>query len=558
MNDKNRVSFLVKYSTLITMVLTGLTIVSQDNNYWNQMPGSRSALLGGAVVGGVRDNSAIFYNPGALSFIDSSSISITANSFQYETAKVINGGGTGVDYLSKQFQTIPLVSVSSTFKIKRFPKSTLGIMVFTKNQTSNVFSKRVDDSLSKDILGTYDECYYYSKNPKIGYIGDFNMRTGLNETWIGFGYSHKLNKYFSLGLTPFVAYRTQYYSKSFVSRVMLDKYSNYAQGQVTSEGYSDISNIASSSIRLLGKFGLSIDLGNLKIGSSFTSSSYNLGGKALISRDITYNGGLADPYSSIQPFFGPPKDTVIYAYMYNLNDKQEVIKTTFKSPASLALGLEYRLKNTTFAFSGEYFWKVDPYNFITPDSNNFYRSGNIAPSASSPTTINSAKSNKYLKIIEANRAVFNYGFAIEQSLSSTVISYLNSIKLKNLNLEGITICLSYRTDKTSFKKNSNDFWVYKYGYGDTTYTVGQRMSFSENDIHHLNFGLTFQRQKSDLHIGFLYSYGTNNQFEALNNISDPKDNVISNNLGAVPNFSNNAEYVYKSYSILLGYTYHLK
>lgn len=270
--------------------------------------------------------------------MDSSSISIAANSFQYETAKVVDGGGTGVDYTSKQFQTIPLVSISSTFKFKWLKNSTFGFMVFTKNQTSNVFSKRVDDSLSKGILGTYDECYYFSKNPKIGYIGDFNMRTGLNESWIGLAYSYKLNKFISFGITPFVAYRTQYYSKSFVSRVILDKYSNYAQGQVTSEGYSDISNISSTSLRGLAKFGANFDFGKLKCGFSLTSKSINIGGKSSISRDITYNGGVVDPYSSIKPFFGPKKDTVVFAYMYNLNDKQEGLTTNYKSPFSLAAG----------------------------------------------------------------------------------------------------------------------------------------------------------------------------------------------------------------------------
>lgn len=525
---------------------------SQDNNYWNQMPGSRSALLGGAVVGSVRDNSAIFYNPGALGFVDSSSISIAANSFQFERANIENGGGKGVDFTSKKIQTVPLVSISTSFKFKPNSKSTFGFIVFTKNQTSNSFSNRVDDLLDTNILSGN---YYISKNPKIGYIGDFNMHTGLTETWIGACYSYKINKAISFGASPFISYRTQLFSKSFVSRVILDKTSNFSQAQITSESYSDISNISSSNLRALGKFGVSVDLNKLKFGIVLTTKSLNLGGTTLISRDISYSGGQADPYF-INQFDN--SDTSAVPYMFNLNDRQQGLKTTYKSPLSLAAGIENQFKNTKFLVSAEYFQEVATYNLVTPDSNNFYRSGNISPVLNSSVTVKSAKSDKYLKITDANNAVFNFAFAIEQSFNKRFIEWVNSINPKQIKVEGLIISASYRTDRSSYKKTNNDFWVYKYGYGDTSYTVGQRLSFSENDLHHLNIGVTIKRKKSDVHLGFCYSYGSNKKFQALNNISNPIDNVISNNLGAIPDFSNPANYIYKSYSILLGYTYHLK
>ncbi len=52
---------------------------AQETNYWTHALGTRSALMGGAVVAGVRDNSAIWYNPGALGFITNPSLSISAN-----------------------------------------------------------------------------------------------------------------------------------------------------------------------------------------------------------------------------------------------------------------------------------------------------------------------------------------------------------------------------------------------------------------------------------------------------------------------------------------------
>jgi hypothetical protein len=67
----------------ILVFLAGMALhfyaTAQDTHYWTHQFGTRSALMGGAVVGGTRDNSMIFYNPAAVSFIDSSSLSINAN-----------------------------------------------------------------------------------------------------------------------------------------------------------------------------------------------------------------------------------------------------------------------------------------------------------------------------------------------------------------------------------------------------------------------------------------------------------------------------------------------
>ena len=50
---------------ILILVLFGTSrVLAQEMNYNTFQVGSRSALMGGAVVGGVRDTSATFYNPG--------------------------------------------------------------------------------------------------------------------------------------------------------------------------------------------------------------------------------------------------------------------------------------------------------------------------------------------------------------------------------------------------------------------------------------------------------------------------------------------------------------
>jgi len=47
-------------------MLTASPGAAQDSHYWDREYGTTSELLGGTVVGSVRDLSATFYNPGAL------------------------------------------------------------------------------------------------------------------------------------------------------------------------------------------------------------------------------------------------------------------------------------------------------------------------------------------------------------------------------------------------------------------------------------------------------------------------------------------------------------
>src|SRR5210317_1961792 len=79
-----------KYIALFAffLVFFSYPALSQDHHYWTQQFGSRSALMGGAVVGGVRDTSAGFYNPGALGFVNQPSLSVSANGYQLERLSI--------------------------------------------------------------------------------------------------------------------------------------------------------------------------------------------------------------------------------------------------------------------------------------------------------------------------------------------------------------------------------------------------------------------------------------------------------------------------------------
>ena len=71
------------FASIIVILTFFIDAKAQDANYWTHQYGSRSTLLGGAVIGSVLDLSATYYNPGALSLIDEPDVLLAAKVFEY-------------------------------------------------------------------------------------------------------------------------------------------------------------------------------------------------------------------------------------------------------------------------------------------------------------------------------------------------------------------------------------------------------------------------------------------------------------------------------------------
>jgi len=80
---------------------------AQDNHYWSQQFGARSTLLGGAVVAGVADNSAIFYNPAALAFLEHPNINVDGTLYAYRWLEYKNALGKDVSAVAAGFLYYP-------------------------------------------------------------------------------------------------------------------------------------------------------------------------------------------------------------------------------------------------------------------------------------------------------------------------------------------------------------------------------------------------------------------------------------------------------------------
>lgn len=104
--------------TYFISLITASIAIAQENNHWNQQAGAVSNMIGGASTASARDNSAIFYNPGCLDFVENSSLSLVGDAYFVSSLTIENGAGSGIDLKSRIVGSTPQI-VSGIIKNKK-------------------------------------------------------------------------------------------------------------------------------------------------------------------------------------------------------------------------------------------------------------------------------------------------------------------------------------------------------------------------------------------------------------------------------------------------------
>lgn len=408
-----------------------LTALAQDAHYWTHQYGTRSALMGGAVVGGVRDTSAFFYNPGALGFIDNPSLSISANAYRYESTEIDDGAGSGEDLDSSEVNVVPLI-VSGVHKFEGLPNHVLGYGIVTRQSHSFHASARAESRF--DVLTNPFQ-------PGVeDYLAQFTQDTDLNEYWGGLSWGYRVNENVSIGLSNMLSLRNQDFSYVATARAVNVALPNFTPG------VSDVtSNFDYYSLNLLWKAGISADYGDWKFGLVATSPSVNLMGDGTIGGDISVINLDLDAD-------GLP-DSVVG------NDRQEDLDAEYRTPAALAAGIEYAASaDTTIGATVEWFGGQGAYNVMVPEARDFVR----------PIGSELINSSDFLLLRDAADSVVNYSIGVEQKLSDTWKGYL-----------------SFRTDFEA-RQDSSDLGTTDWDIYHITVGAARRGENSE-----LGFGLVF-------------------------------------------------------------------
>ena len=143
------------YRESLKAVVISLVIISgseicvnaQDDHYWSQQYGAESTLLGGAMVGGAGDNSAVYYNPGALAFITNPSLSIDANVYRMDKTLITDGAGNGLNLNSAQISIYPQI-ISGMLKLVKNERFRFSYTLLTRNHNNILMNTRYTSEAS--------------------------------------------------------------------------------------------------------------------------------------------------------------------------------------------------------------------------------------------------------------------------------------------------------------------------------------------------------------------------------------------------------------------------
>ena len=111
----------MRISVVFLLLLLHVINMHAQNHYWSQQYGAENTVLGGAMTAGANDNSAMYYNPARLGFIQSPKISISANAYGIDIVNLKNAAGTKLDLKSAKLMLYPQIA-SGSLIIKRNPK----------------------------------------------------------------------------------------------------------------------------------------------------------------------------------------------------------------------------------------------------------------------------------------------------------------------------------------------------------------------------------------------------------------------------------------------------
>ena len=489
----------MKKIMITILLMIGFSLSAQDRQFWDQLAvGGRTALLGGIAVGGVRDYSATFYNPGALGFLSTNKLSFSFNMYGIKNFTFIDGAGPGIDPTYTRVSLFPS-SFAGSLPFSGDSLSRFGFMIYSNGYSYVRVSERYEGYA--DVIPTRPPLQPGFPNAFEGdelLINQGKLDAILQEVTVGFGYGRKISDNVGLGFTLLGAYRDQ-------TKV---RYASYAafdttyQRSATTDLFVDIDYWA---VRVSGKFGIAVEWDDLKLGATVTTPSLAL----------KFASGGTDHASLTSNNVFVLIDTATNQVLpidILASDRQEGLPVDYKSPLSISAGIEYKISDETLVhLAAEWFAPLSTYVVLQPESHDFVRND--------PIRFKPIDSAELLRVYDAMISTFNVGFAIEQKLTEKFTGYA-----------------AIRTDFSNANNPEID---------------GLRVGFTDWDIYHFSAGTSMILNNTYIGVGFEYSHGQRSDFIQIFNFPtgevEPDDIAIYSERGT-------SKVIYNNFNIFFGVT----
>jgi hypothetical protein len=326
--------------TIAAGVALGLTIPwtarSQDSHYWTNQYGDRAQLLGGAVVGSVVDLSAVYYNPGALSLLDSPDLILATKVFEWSRLTTSGESDLELDLSDDRLGLAPGF-VAGLLPFRFLKSDVLSYSVFTRYSF---------DGKLRTVGTGEDDLLPIPEGPEAFY-GSFESSGKLSETWVGLTWSRTFGD-IGMGVSQFVAARSQRSTRSTLAQA-------YAPGDLEAIAI-DLTAYSYYSYRLLWKIGVAGEWRGWSVGLTLTTPSVSVFGSGEAEVNQTAFGGDLTGGGITDPVF--------------VADHQDGLSANYRSPFSAAVGASRQFGRTTLHVSGEWFAEVgesvvlDPAPFV--------------------------------------------------------------------------------------------------------------------------------------------------------------------------------------------------
>ncbi|WP_281614097.1 hypothetical protein [Flammeovirga sp. SubArs3] len=231
---------------LVIFIFHTFLLYGQGNYYWQQQQGANGNLLGGSLASGATDNSAIYYNPGALAFTETPNVSFTSDLIGYTILNIKNGAGEGVDIKGNSLETKPQMVAGTAFK---YNKQKFKVTYAFINLLNSKHEFAVQNSGSVNGSNVFFEGY-------------FNYKSLLRNDRFAIGTTYRLSEKIGVGITHFLDIKS--------AQITSNVDQTWANGNGVQDTFSDFTNLRFNHASLLWKIGIAWHVNqNLNLGFNF-------------------------------------------------------------------------------------------------------------------------------------------------------------------------------------------------------------------------------------------------------------------------------------------------